>query len=73
MPKSTKSAFVKNKETNKAANVAKGCKIISKQRPQIIEEVDKLLLEFINEKHLKGDSLSDAFIYEKALDIYLVI
>ena len=69
IPISTIPTFLKNKETIKAANVAKGSKVISKQRPQIIEEVDKLLLVFINEKQLKGDSLSEAFICEKALDI----
>ena len=47
-----------------------GSKVISKQRPQIIEEVDKLLLVSINEKQLKGDSLSEAIVCEKALEIY---
>ena len=50
MPKSTISTFLKNREMIKAANVAKGSKVICKQRPQIIEEVEKLLLVFINEK-----------------------
>ena len=54
----------------KAANVAKGSKVISKQRPQIIEELDKLLLMFINEKQFTRDSMSKAFICEKVLDIY---
>ena len=45
-------------------------KVISKQRPQIIEEVEKLLLVFINEELLKGDSLSETFISEKAQSIY---
>ena len=62
--------FFKYKEINKASNVTKGSKVISKQRPQIIEEVEKLLLVLINEKLLKVDSLSEAFICEKALDIY---
>ena len=53
-----------------AVNVAKGYKVISKQRPQIIEDVDKLLPLFINEKQWKVDSLSKAFICENALDIY---
>ena len=52
------------------ANVAKGSKVISRQRPQIIEEVEELLLVFINEKQLKGDSLCEAFICENALDFY---
>ena len=57
-------------EMIQAANVAKGSKVISKERPLIIEEVDELFLVLINEKQLKGDSLSEAFICEKALDIY---
>ena len=34
----------------KAANVTKGFNVISKQRRQIIEEVDKLFVMFIKEK-----------------------
>ena len=70
MPKSTISKKNLNKEMIKPANVAKGSKFISKQRPQIIEDVEKLLLVFIDEKQLKGDSLSEAIVCEKALDIY---
>ena len=44
--------------------------MISKQRPQIIEEVEKVLLVYLNDKQLKGDSLSEVFICQKALDIY---
>ena len=43
------------------ANVAKEPKVISRQKTQLIEEIDKLLLVFINEKQLKEDSLSEAF------------
>ena len=70
MPKSTLSTFFKNKKMIKAANVAKGFKVISRRRTQIIEEVERLLLVFINEKQLRGDSLREAFICEKALDTY---
>ena len=70
MPKSAISTFLKNKEMIKAANAAKGSNVISRQRLHVIEEVEKLLLVFINEKQLKGDCLSEAFISEKALDIY---
>ena len=66
MPKSTISTFSKYNEMVKAANVAKGAKVISKQRLQIIKEVDELLLVFINDKQLKGDSLSEALICEKS-------
>ena len=60
MPRSTISTFLRNKEMIKAANVAKGTKEISGQRPLIIEEVEQLLFVFINEKQLKGDCLSEA-------------
>ena len=43
MSKSTISTFLMNDEIIKAANVAKVYKLISKQRPQIIEEVERLL------------------------------
>ena len=62
--------FLKNKEMIKAANVAKESNVMSRQRLHTIEEVEKLVLVFINVKQLKGGSLSEAFICEKALDIY---
>ena len=70
MPISTISMFLMNKEMIKAVNVTKGSKVISRQRPQIIEDVEKSLFVFINEKQLKEDSLGEAFICENALDIY---
>ena len=70
MPKSIISTFLKNKEMIKVADVTKGSNVLSKQRPQIIEEVEKLLLVFIDENQLKWDSLSEAFVCEKALSIY---
>ncbi|XP_028656937.1 tigger transposable element-derived protein 1-like [Erpetoichthys calabaricus] len=70
MSKSTISTILKKKEQVKEANVSKGMTIITKQRPQIIDEVEKLLLVYINEKQLEGASISEAFISEKALQIY---
>ena len=70
MAKSTISTFLKNKEVIKKADVAKGMTVLSKQRPQIMEDMEKLLLIFIKEKMLAGDSVSEAFICEKALHIY---
>ena len=59
---------------NKAANVAKGSKVISRQKTQIIVDVEKycmILLIFLslllNVKQLNGDSLSAAFICEYLL------
>ena len=52
MAKSTISTFLKNKEAIKAVDVAKGVTIVhSKQRPQIMDEVEKLLLIWIKEKN----------------------
>ena len=34
---------------------------LTKQRPQVIEEVEKLLLVYINEKQLEGASISETF------------
>ena len=56
---------------NKAANVAKGSKVISRQKTQIIIDFEKILHDIINffslllnVKQLNGDSLSAAFICE---------
>lgn len=70
MAKSTISTFLKHKEMIKKANVATGVTAVTKQRPQVIEEMEKLLLIFIKEKQLAGESVSEAFICEKALHIY---
>ena len=48
-----------NKEAIKATDIAKGVTIFhSKQRPQIMDEVEKLLLIWLREKELNGDSIS---------------
>ena len=71
MSKSTISTFLKNKGTIKAADVAKGVTIVhSKQTPQIMDEAEKLLLIWIREKELDGDSIGESIICEKALLIY---
>ena len=70
MAKSTISTILKNKEVIKAADVAKGVTVITIQRPQIIEEVEKLLIVYIRDRELRGDSISESLICEKALEIY---
>ena len=70
MAKSTISTILKHKEVLKKADVVMGVTAISKQRPQIMEEMEKLLLIFTKEKMLAGDSISEALICEKALQIY---
>ena len=70
MAKSTISTILKNKEVIKAADVAKGVTVITKQRPQIMEEVEKLLLIYIRDVELRGDNICESLICEKALEIY---
>ncbi|KAL4660507.1 tigger transposable element-derived protein 1-like, partial [Arapaima gigas] len=39
---------------------------VTKQRSQTLEEVEKLLVIWVNKKQLAGDSVSEAVICEKA-------
>ena len=57
-------SILKNKKVIEVADVSKGVTIISKQRPQILEEVEKLLLIYINEVVLRGDNtcICESFI-----------
>ena len=65
MEKLTISTFQKNKDVIKAA--VKGVtSVVSRQRSQKMDKVEKLLLIFIKEKEIAGDSV----ICEKALEIY---
>ncbi|XP_023235464.1 major centromere autoantigen B-like [Centruroides sculpturatus] len=68
--KSTISTIIKNKKAFKAAEVAKGVNVLLKQRSKVLDEVEKLLLIWINEKQFAGDSVSEAIICEKAKNLY---
>ncbi|XP_044137796.1 tigger transposable element-derived protein 1-like [Bufo gargarizans] len=70
MAKSTISTILKNKAAIKGADVAKGVTMLTKQRTQVLEEVEKLLLVWLNEKQLAGDSVSEAMICEKARKLH---
>ncbi|XP_043545284.1 tigger transposable element-derived protein 1-like [Chiloscyllium plagiosum] len=70
MAKLTTCTTLKNKEALKAADVAKGVTILMKQRPKLLDEVEKLLLVWINQKELAGDSVNETIICEKALHIH---
>lgn len=65
-----KSTILKNKKAIKAANVVKGVKTLTSKRSPAVEEVEKLLMVWINEKQLAGDSVSEAIICEKARHLY---
>lgn len=70
MPKSTVCTIIKNKEAIKAANVAKGVTTLTPRRSHVIEEMEKLLLVWINEKQLAGDIVSERIICEKAKQLH---
>jgi len=70
MAKSTISTILKNREAIQAADVVKGVKSLTSKRLPAVEEVEKLLMFWINEKQLAGDSVSKAIICEKAKLLY---
>ena len=70
MAKLTTSTILKNKDQLKAGDVAKGSSVLSKQRPQVLEKVEKLLLIFVNKKQLSGNSLIEDAICAKAKLLY---
>jgi len=70
MAKSMICTILKNRETIKKADVARGVTVITKQRSQTIEEVEKLLLIWINNNMLAGNSVSEGMICEKARQLH---
>ncbi|XP_070275853.1 zinc finger protein 64 isoform X2 [Myotis yumanensis] len=67
---STICTILKQKESIQAITPAKGVKIISKQRTSIHENMEKLLMVWLTEKQLAGDTVTKAIICEKARAIY---
>ncbi|XP_030179530.1 tigger transposable element-derived protein 1-like [Lynx canadensis] len=67
---STICTILKKKEEIRGLDAAKGVTRISKQRPRVLEDVEKLLLVWINEKQLAGDTVTENFICEKAKALY---
>uniref|UniRef100_A0A8C8VHY4 HTH CENPB-type domain-containing protein n=1 Tax=Pelusios castaneus TaxID=367368 RepID=A0A8C8VHY4_9SAUR len=63
---STICTLLKQKESIKAIMPAKGVKIFSKQRTSIHENMEKLLMVWLTEKQLAGDTVTEAIICEKA-------
>jgi len=66
MAKSTICTLPKNRKTIKKADVARRVTVITKQISQTIEEVEKLLLIWIKDNMLAGNSVSEGMICEKA-------
>ena len=67
---STICTILKQKDAIKKVTPAKGTTIISKLRTSIHDEMERLLLLWIREKELAGDSVSETIISEKAIAIY---
>ncbi|KAM6168259.1 tigger transposable element-derived protein 1-like [Erethizon dorsatum] len=67
---STICTILKKKEEIRGLDAAKGVTRISKQRPRVLEDVEKLLLVWINEKQVAGDTMTENFICEKAKALY---
>ncbi|XP_063293602.1 tigger transposable element-derived protein 1-like [Pelobates fuscus] len=63
---STIGTILKMKEKITGRDAAKGVTRVSKQRPPVLEEVEKLLLLWIEQKQRAGDSVTKAIICEKA-------
>lgn len=67
---STICTILKQKEALKGLTPAKGVSILSKRRSPVINEMERLLLIWIREKHLAGGAITKAIICEKARAIY---
>ena len=67
---STICTVLKKKEEIRGLDAAKGVMRVSKQWPRVLEDVEKLLLVWINEKQLAGDTVTENFICEKAKTLY---
>ncbi|XP_072846907.2 major centromere autoantigen B [Pogona vitticeps] len=67
---STISTILKMREKILATDVAKGVTRIMKNWPAVLEEVEKLLLIWMQEKQRVGDRVTEAVICEKAKALY---
>ncbi|UYV82829.1 hypothetical protein LAZ67_22000997 [Cordylochernes scorpioides] len=63
-------SVLKRKESIKSVTPAKGLTIISKLRTSLHENMEKLLMVWVTENHLQGDTLTQTIIFEKARAIY---
>ncbi|XP_070613955.1 tigger transposable element-derived protein 1-like [Erythrolamprus reginae] len=67
---STICTILKQKDILKGVKPAKGATIISELRTSVHEEMERLLLIWIKEKELAGDTITEAVISEKARAIF---
>jgi transposase len=64
---STISTVLKKPEELRGLDVAKAVTRVSKQRPRILEDVEKLLLVWINEKQAAGDTVTENLSQQTAV------
>ena len=67
---STIGTIVAMKEKILATDTAQGVTRIAKNRPAVLEEVEKLLVIWMGEKQRAGDTVTEAVICEKARALY---
>ncbi|XP_070610302.1 tigger transposable element-derived protein 1-like [Erythrolamprus reginae] len=67
---STISTILKQKDILKGIKAAKGATIFSQLRTSVHEEMERLLLIWIKEKELAGDTIIESIISEKARAIF---
>ncbi|XP_068200763.1 putative CENPB DNA-binding domain-containing protein 1 [Palaemon carinicauda] len=67
---STISTIIKQKAAIKAVKPSKGIKIISKHHRPTLEEMERLLLIWLKDKEIVGDTNTETIICEKASAIY---
>ena len=67
---STICTILKKKDEIKSSITAKGVTKLSKQRTPVHEEMEKILIFWINQKQLAGDSITETIICEKALTLH---
>lgn len=67
---STICTILKNKDKILEIDASKGVTRISAQRLRVLDDVERLLLIWINEKQLQGDTINENIICEKAKMIF---
>ncbi|XP_076049578.1 putative CENPB DNA-binding domain-containing protein 1 [Oratosquilla oratoria] len=67
---STICTILKHKELIKAIMPTKGVQIISKIWTSVLDKMENLLLVWLTEKQLAGDTVMEAIVCEKAKAIY---
>jgi len=70
LAKATISTILKKREAIKVGDLTKGVKSLTSKRLPAAEEVEKILMIWINKKQLAGDSVAEAIICENARLLY---